>query len=152
MRGQSRGPGAEIAVHQLANGRAQFARVAAQDRRSLVFFIDGSSAEALEGDTVLTAILTNRRHIRDFEFAAERRAGFCLMGACQDCWVRRPDGEALRACMTSIEAGMELVTTASAADAVSWRADSAALAIDRARPASQREGGLRNPVVTRGGE
>jgi len=36
------------------------------------------------------------------------RAGFCLMGACQDCWVALTDGRRLRACTTLAEDGMAL--------------------------------------------
>ena len=44
-------------------------------------------AQALAGDTLLVALLTNGRRVRDSEFGDGTRAGFCLMGACQDCWV-----------------------------------------------------------------
>ncbi|MFX5084577.1 2Fe-2S iron-sulfur cluster-binding protein, partial [Acinetobacter baumannii] len=56
--------------------------------------------EALEGDTVMTAMLTNGERLRRTEFADTPRAGFCMMGACQDCWVRTEEGERLRACGT----------------------------------------------------
>jgi predicted molibdopterin-dependent oxidoreductase YjgC len=116
----ARRPERKIAVH-LENGRAQFVRVAALDRPPLVFFIDGVRAEARAGDTILTAILANRRHIRAFEFTDERRAGFCLMGACQDCWVQAADGAPLRACTTLVAPGMEIVTVS--APSASWHQD-----------------------------
>ena len=38
--------------------------------------------------------------LRRHEFSDEARAGFCLMGACQDCWVWLADGRRVRACTT----------------------------------------------------
>lgn len=85
-------------------------RVAEQGRGVVRFTLDGRPVEALEGDTVLTAMLTNGERLRRTEFADAPRAGFCLMGACQDCWVRTEEGERLRACGTFIADGMRLVS------------------------------------------
>ncbi|MBP2301192.1 (2Fe-2S)-binding protein [Azospirillum picis] len=85
-------------------------RVAEQGRRVVHFTLDGRPAEALEGDTVLTAMLTNGERLRRSEFAGSPRAGFCLMGACQDCWVRTEEGERLRACGSFIADGMRLLS------------------------------------------
>jgi D-hydroxyproline dehydrogenase subunit gamma len=91
------------------NGR--FVRLGETDRVSVQLMIDGATITALAGDTLLTALLCSVRHVRQSEFGDEKRAGFCLMGACQDCWVWTPDGERLRACTTVVEAGMRIVTT-----------------------------------------
>jgi len=85
-------------------------RVAEQGRRVIHFVLDGRPAEALEGDTILTAMLTNGDRLRRSEFADAPRAGFCLMGACQDCWVRTEEGERLRSCGTFVTDGMRLVS------------------------------------------
>jgi len=85
-------------------------RVAETARNRVEFFLDGRRCEALAGDTVLTAILVNAQHVRTSEFRGEPRAGFCLMGACQDCWVGTESGERLRACSTFVLDGMRLVT------------------------------------------
>lgn len=87
-----------------------FHRVAEQDRRPVPFTLDGRPAEGLEGDTVMTAMLTNGARLRTSEFGHGPRAGFCVMGACQDCWVRTEDGERLRACSTVLTEGMRLVS------------------------------------------
>ncbi len=87
-------------------------RVAETSRRAVPFVLDGHPCEALEGDTILTALLTNGEQLRRSEFSGQPRAGFCLMGACQDCWVRLEDGRRLRACSTFIEPGMHVVTGA----------------------------------------
>jgi predicted molibdopterin-dependent oxidoreductase YjgC len=48
--------------------------------------------------------------VRNTEFSGEPRAGFCLMGACQDCWVQLEDGTRIRACSTIIKDGMCIQT------------------------------------------
>lgn len=85
-----------------------FKRVAEQHREPLTFLLDGQPANGLQGDTLLTAILTNAEHLRGSDFSAEPRAGFCLMGACQDCWVRLQDGRRVRACSTFVEPGQQV--------------------------------------------
>lgn len=89
---------------------AQWVRLAEDDRAAVFFTLDGVPERALAGDTVLTAILTQRRILRTSDFSGEPRAGFCLIGACQDCWIRTEDGTRLRACSTTIETGMRLIT------------------------------------------
>ena len=79
-------------------------------RAALHFELDGVPCTAQQGDTVLTAILTQATRLRDAEFSGQPRAGFCLMGACQDCWVQTVDGRRLRACSTLLEDGMRLMT------------------------------------------
>ena len=90
--------------------RPQFVRVKSRTSRAIAFTIDGRNAEAREGDTVLTAVLLNGWRLRQFEFADAARAGYCLMGACQDCWVRLADGRRLRACTTLVTDGIAVVT------------------------------------------
>ncbi|KVC55994.1 (2Fe-2S)-binding protein [Burkholderia stagnalis] len=96
-------------------GGAQFVRIAERERAPVNFTLDGRPAQALAGDTVLTAILVAQRCVRISEFSGLPRAGFCLIGACQDCWVRTEAGARLRACSTPIAAGMRIVTGAVAA-------------------------------------
>jgi len=90
----------------------QFRRLAESDRPRIRLVIDGRACEALAGDTLLTALLTNGRRLRSSEFGDGPRAGFCLMGACQDCWMTTETGERLRACGTFIAEGMRLVSGA----------------------------------------
>ena len=80
------------------------------NRKKLTIFINGVATEGLEGDTLLTVILTHQKFIRQTEFSHSERAGFCLMGACQDCWVSTEDGTRLRSCSTLVQANMKLVT------------------------------------------
>lgn len=88
----------------------QLVRLAETERGSIPFYLDGHLFEGLEGDTVLTAILMARRFLRRAEFGPENRGGFCLMGACQDCWIWQETGPRLRACSTALVAGMRLLS------------------------------------------
>ena len=88
----------------------QFVRLKPRSGAAIPFTIDGHPAEARAGDTLMAAILLHAPALRRFEFADEMRAGFCLMGACQDCWVTLADGTRLRACTTPVIAGMQVVT------------------------------------------
>ncbi len=85
-------------------------RLAETDRATVHFLLDGWPCTALSGDTVLTAVLTNAAHLHRNEFSDAPRAGFCLMGACQDCWITCESGLRLRACARFIEPGMALRT------------------------------------------
>jgi predicted molibdopterin-dependent oxidoreductase YjgC len=89
---------------------ARFVRLAETARAAVAFTIDGRPAQALEGDTLLVALLSQTDHVRVSEFGDGNRAGFCLMGACQDCWVWTAEGERLRACSTMVRAGLHIVT------------------------------------------
>lgn len=89
----------------------QLHRLKEKGRPAVSFHLDGLPAQALAGDTVLTAVLTQGRRLRLDEFSGQPRAGFCMMGACQDCWVRLDDGRSLRACQTMVEPGMRVRTT-----------------------------------------
>jgi predicted molibdopterin-dependent oxidoreductase YjgC len=90
--------------------KPQFVRLTETDRPAVNFVLDGTSATALAGDTVLSAILLSTRRVRNTECSGEPRAGFCLMGACQDCWVQLEDGTRIRACSTIIKDGMRIQT------------------------------------------
>ncbi|SFU91255.1 (2Fe-2S)-binding protein [Pseudoduganella namucuonensis] len=89
---------------------SRFVRLAETAREPVSFTIDGAPATALQGDTLLVAMLNAARALRTSEFGEGRRAGFCLMGACQDCWVWTADGERLRACSTEVRDGLQIIT------------------------------------------
>jgi predicted molibdopterin-dependent oxidoreductase YjgC len=89
---------------------ARFVRLDETARPAIELHIDGHAISALQGDSVLVALLMHRRSLRRSEFGDGERAGFCLMGACQDCWVWTEAGERLRACSTPAEAGMALLS------------------------------------------
>lgn len=97
-------------MNKTISGKPLFKRLTETQRERVSFTLDGQTLDALVGDTVLTAVLTHRAALRHSEFSGEARAGFCLMGACQDCWVSTESGERYQACSTFITAGMRLVT------------------------------------------
>jgi len=94
-----------------AGSGGRFVRLAETARAAVHLSIDGAPVTALEGDTLLVALLTHGRRVRSSEFGDGTRAGFCLMGACQDCWVWDEAGQRLRACSTVVVDGMRVRTT-----------------------------------------
>jgi len=90
--------------------RALLVRLPHAERTPLPFTLDGRACSALDGDTVLTAVLAATSRLREHDASGRAHAGFCSMGACQDCWMDTAGGERLRACTTPLEAGMQLLT------------------------------------------
>ncbi len=88
----------------------RFVRLAERERATVRLTVDGTPIEALQGDTLMVAILSQRAALRQSEFDEGRRAGFCLMGACQDCWVWTRDGARLRACSSEVREGLDILT------------------------------------------
>ena len=86
-------------------------RVDEKQREPITFFLDGAPVDALEGDTLLTAVLTHVGRLRLTEFRGLPRAGFCMMGACQDCWVLLEGGARTRACTTVAAPGLRVRTS-----------------------------------------
>ena len=88
----------------------RFVRATPRTGKRLYFYLNGEPMSGFLGETVLTAILCNTDHVRRFEFADSFRAGFCIMAACQDCWLWRENGARLRACTTPLEDGMRFLS------------------------------------------
>jgi len=87
-------------------------RVLDQDRAELRFQLDGETLTARAGDTLLTAILAaGAGWLRTSEFGDGKRAGFCLMGACQECWLTVEGQGRRRACGTLVAPGMQVRRT-----------------------------------------
>ncbi len=91
-------------------GAPLLVRLPGNTRRAVPFTLDGQPCTGLEGDTVLTAVLTAAARLRMHEASGLPHAGFCAMGACQDCWMDTAGGERLRACTTQLAPGMRLLT------------------------------------------
>lgn len=87
-------------------------RAVAPDGPPLRILVDGAKVTAYAGESVLVAVLSARNALRRHEFSDEMRAGFCLMGACQDCWVWLADNARVRACTTAVVDGMRVLTAA----------------------------------------
>ena len=99
-----------IACWSGANDIMRLHRLTETTRERVDFELDGRPASALAGDTVLTAVLTQHYRLRITEFDATPRAGFCMMWACQDCWIELAGGGRIRACSTMLSPGMCLLT------------------------------------------
>lgn len=87
----------------------QFQRTSEPTGAVVPLTIDGEAIQARSGDLLITAVLLHRSALRRFEFADAYRAGFCMMAACQDCWVRLADGRRVRACSTLVAPGMAVL-------------------------------------------
>ncbi|CAH1663840.1 2Fe-2S iron-sulfur cluster protein [Hyphomicrobiales bacterium] len=92
----------------MERSQAQFRRVARRNGAAVTLSFDGVPIRATAGDSILAALLENRAFLRRLEFGDEPRAGFCLMGACQDCWVWSAAGGRIRSCTTPVSEGMQL--------------------------------------------
>ena len=78
-------------------------------RERIALTLDGVPIDAQRGDTLWVALLAGGAgHLRASEFGDGPRAGFCLMGACQDCWVVVEGLGRVRACATLAEDGMKV--------------------------------------------
>jgi len=92
--------------------RALLVEAVARTSARVGFTIDGQSAQGWSGQSILAAMLLNTTLLRRNEFSGEPRAGFCMMGACQDCWVWLADGGRVRACTTPLTEGLAVRTSA----------------------------------------
>ncbi|MGV8855869.1 MAG: (2Fe-2S)-binding protein [Devosia sp.] len=95
----------------MAPFRPRFHRIASRiERTEIQLTVDGQPVSGWSGDTLLTILITHQGALRRAEFSNELRAGFCNMGACQDCWISLTDGRRVRACSTRAESGMAIAT------------------------------------------
>ena len=87
-----------------------FVRLAETSRAPVAISVDGRPVQALAGDTLLTALRAAGLALRRNEFDGAACGGFCLMGACQDCWLSVEGRGRVRACQTPVVADMWVVT------------------------------------------
>ena len=85
-----------------------FRHIDSNDRDIVRFMFDDVPINGFVDDTILAALLRHRTFIGHSEFDGAPRAGFCLMGSCQECTLWDEDGRRLRACMIEIQSGMVL--------------------------------------------
>ena len=95
--------------HARMNETGRVVRVVAPDGPLVHILVDRAEVQAFAGDSVLVAVLTAHNALRRHEFGDEPRAGFCLMGACQDCWVWL-DHSRVRACTTMVTDGISILS------------------------------------------
>jgi predicted molibdopterin-dependent oxidoreductase YjgC len=90
----------------LDGGRGRWVRLDPMSGERVPFTIDGIPARGRAGQMLIAAILAVRPDLGCLPPDRRSRAGFCLIGLCQDCWVRLEDGRRVRACTTPLEPGM----------------------------------------------
>lgn len=84
----------------------------AQDR-SVRVRVDGQEIEAPAGQTIAAMLLSLGYRSFNLSKVSRRPRGlFCGQGICFECEVTLGNGERVRACVTQIEAGMEIHTDA----------------------------------------
>ena len=98
--------------HARMNETGRVVRAVVPDGPPVRMLVDHAEVKAFAGDSVLVAVLAARNALRRHEFGDAPRAGLCLMGACQDCWVWLADGGRVRACTTPVADGMHVLTRA----------------------------------------
>ena len=76
--------------------------------------LDGQPLEVPEGQSILAVVLGHRKVLRHHLMDDRPLAGFCLMGACQECWLWLENGMRVRACTTPVRSGMAIYTDAPA--------------------------------------
>ncbi len=74
-------------------------------------WVDGKQAEAFLGETVATALMAmGIRQFRKTRHKGQPRGVFCGMGICYECLVTIDGVENVRACQTTVQDGMEILT------------------------------------------
>lgn len=81
--------------------------IAGEQKPSIPFEFNGQALMARNGDTILMALLRHGLPVRHSEYTGKSRTGFCLMGACQDCWVTANDAR-VRACTTPVVQALQV--------------------------------------------
>lgn len=85
-------------------------RVAEAERGTpFEIFVDGRTIKAYHGETVAGVLISNGITVfrRTME-TGRPRGQFCGMGVCFDCLVQVDGSEAIRACMTEAQPGMQV--------------------------------------------
>ncbi len=79
------------------------------ENKKINFYIDDKVFEAMDGDTIASALLANNIRIcRYTPKNHEPRGVFCCIGRCNDCLVTVDGIPNVRACITPIQEGMKI--------------------------------------------
>lgn len=83
----------------------------AQDNKKIIIYLDGEPIEALESDTIASALLAHGKKIcRYTRKYNEPRGVFCAIGRCNDCIMTVDGIPNIRACITPVKDGMQIKT------------------------------------------
>lgn len=79
--------------------------------RSVQITVDGEVVDSFEGETIAVALMASgRRAFRHPEPGGHPRGVFCGMGICYDCTVTVVGLNHVRACVTPVRDGMQVIT------------------------------------------
>ena len=80
-----------------------------EKRRTIDFKFDGVSYQGNEGETIAASLLANGiRTLRHHEEKGTPRGIYCNIGHCYECRVKVDDTPGVRACLTTINDGMNV--------------------------------------------
>lgn len=80
-----------------------------EEEKTLTFTFNGKTYKGLEGDTIASALLANGiRKLRVQESAGTPRGIYCNIGHCFECRVIVNQKPGIRACLTKLEANMNV--------------------------------------------
>ncbi|MEN8153022.1 MAG: (2Fe-2S)-binding protein [Acidobacteriota bacterium] len=87
-------------------------RINSVERKEKVeLIVNGSVVSAYKGESLLAALIAaGYKSLKKSAVKKEYRGGFCGMGVCFECLVTINGKPNLRACMYSVENGMEIIT------------------------------------------
>ncbi|EZH66585.1 hypothetical protein DH09_11740 [Bacillaceae bacterium JMAK1] len=78
-------------------------------RSVISFTFNGVNYNALDGDTIASALLVNGiRAIREHEESGQPRGLYCNIGHCFECRVTVNEREGQRSCITKVSNGMDV--------------------------------------------
>ncbi|WP_040982610.1 (2Fe-2S)-binding protein [Oceanobacillus jeddahense] len=73
----------------------------------LTFTFNHQTVEALEGDTIASALLAEGyQELRKHDVSGNGRGIYCNIGHCFECRVQLEDRQVVRACVTAVKDGM----------------------------------------------
>lgn len=79
------------------------------EQKPIEFFFEGKKYDALEGDSIASALLANGiRTIRYSEKNNDPRGLYCGIGHCYECRIHLEGSGKIRACITPVTEGMRL--------------------------------------------
>ncbi|MCF6410023.1 (2Fe-2S)-binding protein [Pseudalkalibacillus salsuginis] len=81
------------------------------DNKEVSFSFNGKNHNAVEGDTIASALLANGIcTLRYHEESGNPRGVYCNIGHCFECRVKVGNSDIVRACLTPVEEGMKIET------------------------------------------
>lgn len=81
----------------------------APESKTITIYFNGHPYEAVEGDTIASAMLAQGvKSLRVHEETGNGRGIYCNIGHCFECRVKINESQVVRACLTPASEGMEI--------------------------------------------